>query len=120
MEHQDKAGMRTGIFPPPPVPCDGDEGQRAHRATLSSPSSVPGHEQHEVPGPDKVSPPSIRCLSDWDAHRVTALIRAHIRLGVHPDRWKLDKEAIISKPGKEDCGAGGQTIPLHLPAELLG
>ena len=31
-----------------------------------------------------------------------ALIRAHIRLGVHPDRWKVARGVTISKPGKDD------------------
>lgn len=32
---------------------------------------------------------------------MVALLRAHIRLGIYPDRWKLAKGVIIPKPGKD-------------------
>ena len=41
----------------------------------------------------------------WDTARVVALIRAHIRLGIHPARWKLARGIIIPKPGKDDYSA---------------
>ena len=41
----------------------------------------------------------------WDTARVVALIRTHIRLGVHPVRWKLARGVIIPKPGKDDYSA---------------
>ena len=31
-----------------------------------------------------------------------AIIRAHIRLGVHPDLWKVARGGVIPKPGKDD------------------
>ena len=31
-----------------------------------------------------------------------AFIGAHIRLGVHPDRWKVARGVVIPKPGKDD------------------
>ena len=34
--------------------------------------------------------------------RPEALIRAHIRLGVHPDKWKVARGVTILKPGKDD------------------
>ena len=45
---------------------------------------------------------AIKCLYDWDPERVVALVRAHIRLGVHPDRWKTARGVAIPKPGKDD------------------
>ena len=36
---------------------------------------------------------------------MVALIWAHIRLDVHPARWKLAKGVIIPKPGKDDYAA---------------
>ena len=65
---------------------------RAFRSTNSSKS----------PGPDNTSPLAIKCLFNWDAQRIIALIRTHVRLGVHPDRWKLAKGVIIPKPCKGD------------------
>ena len=38
----------------------------------------------------------------WDPARITALIRAHIRLGVHPGRWKAARGVVIAKPGRDD------------------
>lgn len=34
--------------------------------------------------------------------RTVALTRVHIRLGVHPDRWKVVRGVAIPKPGKDD------------------
>ena len=95
---------------PPPVPHDGDEGQagppgqaytlvdnacveRAFRRTSTKKS----------PGPDAIGPLAFRCLFlEWDTTRVEALVRAHVRLGVHPARWKLARGVTIPKPGKDD------------------
>ena len=52
-----------------------------------------------------VGPLAIRCLYDWDPRRVVALIRAHIRLGVHPDSWKVARGVAIPKTGKDDYSA---------------
>ena len=34
-----------------------------------------------------------------------ALIQAHIKLGVHPDQWKIAGGEAIPKPGKDDYSA---------------
>ena len=47
----------------------------------------------------------MQCLFGWDTPRIVALIRTHIRLGVHLDRWKVAKRVIIPKPGKDDYSA---------------
>ena len=68
------------------------------------------------PGPDGISPLVVRTLFfSWDTARVVALIRAHIRLGVHPARWKLARGVTIPKPGKGDYSAA-KAYPVHLPA----
>ena len=38
----------------------------------------------------------------WEADRVEAIIRAHIRLSIHPAAWKTARGATIPKPGKGD------------------
>ena len=45
---------------------------------------------------------AIKCLFDWEPERTTALVRAHIRLGFHPERWKTARGITIPKPGKDD------------------
>ena len=45
---------------------------------------------------------AVRCLFDWEPERITALVRAHIRLGFHPEHWKTAKGITIPKPGKSD------------------
>lgn len=40
--------------------------------------------------------------SPSEPDRVVALIRAHIRLGTHPDKWKTARGATIPKPAKDD------------------
>ena len=39
---------------------------------------------------------------DWEADRIRAIPRAHIRLGIHPEASKTARGATISKPGKGD------------------
>ena len=50
----------------------------------------------------------------WDTPRAVAIIRAHIRPGVHPECWKLARGVIIPKPGKDDYSAAKsyRCIPL--------
>ena len=106
--------MLAGISFPHPVPYDGDEGQegppgRAYRSIddlgvrRAFQISTSGR---KCPGPDGIGPLVIRTLFfSWDTARVVALIRAHIRLGIHPVRWKLARGVIIPKPGKDDYSA---------------
>ena len=56
----------------------------------------------KAPGPGSVPPFAVRCLYDWEPSRVVALVRAHIRLGFHPENWKTARGIIIPKPGKDD------------------
>ena len=67
--------------------------------------AISGTSTKKSPGPDTFSPLAIRCLFEWEPERVTALIRAHIRLGVHPHTWKTARGVIIPKPGKADYRA---------------
>ena len=62
-----------------------------------------GTSKKKSPGPDGIGPLAIACVYGWDPHRIEALIRAHIRLGIHPDRWKIPRGVTITKPGKDDC-----------------
>ena len=43
-------------------------------------------------------------MYEWDPDRIVALLRAHIRLGYHPARWKVARGVTIPKPGKDDYG----------------
>ena len=55
------------------------------------------------PDPVGVGPLAFRRLfMEWNTARTDALIRAHIKLGVHPARWKLAQGVIIPKPGKDN------------------
>lgn len=56
------------------------------------------------PAPDGLSPLAIRCLYQWQTERVESIIRAHIRLGLHPRVWKAARGATIPKPGRRDYG----------------
>lgn len=88
-----KADMLVDISFPEPVEYEGDEGQRGPPGTAYQTIDERlvqrvcwGMSTKKSPGPDGVGPLAIRCLFDRDPQRVVALIRAHIRLGVHPDR----------------------------------
>ena len=59
-----------------------------------------GTSTKKSPGPDGISPLAIRCIYDWEPERIEAIIRAHIRLGIHPDAWKTARGVTIPKPGK--------------------
>jgi hypothetical protein len=56
----------------------------------------------KAPGPDGIGASVLRLLWEWDSARVMALVRASIRLGVHPKSWKVAKGITIPKPGKDD------------------
>ena len=107
---EDKAEMLTGISFPPLTPYDGHEGQEG----------PPGTAFHAVdeylvarafwgtskksPGPDGIGPLAIACVYEWDPDRIVALLRAHIRFGYHPAKWKVARGATIPKPGRDDYG----------------
>lgn len=55
-------------------------------------------------GSEGIGPLAIRCAYDWEPDRVEALVRAHIRLGAHPAKWKTSRGVTIPKPGKDDYG----------------
>ena len=61
-----------------------------------------GTNKKKSPGPDRMGPLAIACVHEWDPERITALIRAHIRLGIHPDRWMVARGVTIPKLGKDD------------------
>jgi ribonuclease HI len=111
-DHGDKVDMLTEISFPPPVPYEGGEGQegppgRAYKEVDEARVSTAFQRtsSKKSPGPDSLSPLAIRCLFDWDPRRVVAVIRAHVRLGIHPAQWKVAKGVIIRKPGKDNYGA---------------
>ena len=98
------------LFPPPPVPYEGGEGQegppgQAFRLVdnLCVHWAFQKTSSKKSPGPDGVGPLAFRCLfMEWGTRRVEALFRAHIRLGFHPARWKLARGVIIPKPEMND------------------
>ena len=89
--------------------------------TWSGRTGVEGEYQRTItrksPGPDAVSPLAMRCLFDWEPARVTALVRAHIRLGFHPEQWKMARGVTIPKP-REGRLQPGEGLQGHLPPEL--
>ena len=96
------------ISSPAPVPYEGGEGRVgppgcAYQAV--SPELVAaafqGTSSKESPGPDGVGPLAIQCVYDWEPDRVVALIRAHIRLVTHQDRWKVARGVTAPNPGKD-------------------
>jgi hypothetical protein len=54
------------------------------------------------PRPDGVGPLAISCVHEWEPDRVVALTRSHIRLGTHPDKWKMVRGVTIPKSSKDD------------------
>jgi len=44
----------------------------------------------------------VKVIWDWAPGRITALVRACIELGHHPESWKTAKGVVIPKPGKPD------------------
>ena len=102
--------IRPGCWPtslyPHRCPMRATRARRGLRARLIGRRSFLGTSSKKSPGPDGIGPLAFRCLfMEWDAQRVVALIRTHIRLGVHPARWKLARGVVIPKPGKDDCSA---------------
>ena len=93
--HEAKAQMLQDISFPPPIVYEGDEGTpgpegrgHLHVSQRIVDRAFSGTSTKKSPGPDTFSPLAIRCLYEWEPERVTALIRVHIRLGVHPPTWK--------------------------------
>lgn len=111
--YQDKVKILAGISSPPPVPHDGDEGPESPPGrTFEKAKDIwvrkafQGTSSKRSPGPDSIAPLAIHSLfPSWDTSRVVAIIRAHIRLGVHPDCWKLARGVIIPKDYYTHCEA---------------
>ena len=102
-----KARMLMDISFPAPAPYGGEEGQEGPPGSAFQAineriihKAFRGTSTKKSPGPDGVGPLAIKCLYDWDPERVVALVRAHISLGVHPNRWKTARGVAIPKPGK--------------------
>ena len=92
--------MLIDISFPAPVPYEGDEGQRGppgrafeHVSLELVSAALKGTSKKKSPGPDGIGPLAISCVYSWEPDRVVALIRAHIRLGTHPDKWKTARGA---------------------------
>ena len=91
--HEDKAELLMGISFPPPTLYDGDEGQEGPPGTAFHAvdehvvaRAFQGTSKKKSPGPlaDGIEPQAIACVYEWDPDRIVALIRTHIRLGIHP------------------------------------
>ena len=64
-----------------------------------------GARTRESPGPDAIGPHAVWPLFDCKPERIVAVIRAHLRLGVHPGQWKTARGVtIFPKPVKPDYG----------------
>ena len=92
---EEKSDMLLSISFPAPIPYEGGEGEpgppgQAYRLVDSrlAATAFKGTSTKKSPGPDGISPLAIRCLYDWEADRIEAIIRTHIRLEIHPEAWK--------------------------------
>ena len=92
-KHEDKAKMLMAISFPDPVPYEGYERQRgppgcAYQEVTAElvAAAFWGTNSKKSLGPDGVGPLAMRRVYEWEPDRIVALIRAHIRLGAHPDR----------------------------------
>jgi hypothetical protein len=108
--HGDKASMLADMAFPAPVPYLGDAGipgrcgtayQRVDRLMVGAAVRGAGNTS---PGPDLLSAAVVKLLFEWDETRMVALVRACIRLGLHPRTWKMARGITIPKPGKSDYG----------------
>ena len=98
--------MLMDISFPPPTPYDGDGGLEGPPGTAYQlvdehvARAFRGTGKKKSPGPDGIGSLAIACIYSWEPDRIVALIRAHIRPGTHPDRWKTARGVTIPKPGK--------------------
>ena len=107
--HEDKAEMLTGILFPLPIPYDGDEGQGGPPGTAFHAvdkhlvaQAFRGTSKKKSPGPDGIGPLATACVYEWNPDWIVAPLRAHIRLGYHPAKWKVARGVTIPKPGRDD------------------
>ena len=89
---EDKATMLKAISFPAPLPYQGTRGAQGPDGVAHTFVSVRlldkiigATQTGKAPSPGSVPPLAIRCLYDWEPERVVALVRAHIRLGFHPE-----------------------------------
>jgi hypothetical protein len=107
--HEAKSDMLARMAFPPPVEYDGGSGEAGPEgeafgyvtddAVRQAIYSMSGK---KAPGPDGLGASVLRLMWEWDSQRITALVRASIRLGAHPNTWKVAKGVTIPKPGKDD------------------
>ena len=104
---EEKTDMLSKISFPAPNPYEGGEGisgppGQAYMLIDSRMVAMAfsGTSTKKSPGPDGIFPLAIRCIYDWEPDRIEAIIRAHIRLGIHPKAWKIARGVTIPKPGK--------------------
>jgi len=53
-----------------------------------------------APGDDRISADIVRVFWQWYELQIMQLVRACIRLGHHPELWKMAKGVVIATPGK--------------------
>ena len=106
---EEKATMLRTISFPAPLPYQGTRGTPGPAGTAHTVIGtrlldriIGATQTNKAPGPGSVPPLAIRCLYEWEPERIVALVRAHIRLGFHPEHWKTARGITIPKPGKDD------------------
>ena len=106
---EEKAAMLKSISFPAPQPYKGTRGVPGPEGvaytfvgTRLLDKIIGASQTGKAPGPGSIPPLAFRCLYDWEPSRVVALVRAHIRLGFHPEHWKTARRITIPKPGKDD------------------
>ena len=82
-------------------PADGSKAFEKVDARLVG-SLLRGVANTSAPWDNRISAGIIKVFWQWDEQRITQLVRACIRLGIHLSIWKTAKGVAIPKPGKPD------------------
>jgi len=108
--HEREQAIHKAHFPPGPrgsyEPKDGGHAfervdTKLVAALLSRAAST------SASGDDRISAGTIKVFWQWDCNRITQIVRAYIRLGHHPEIWKMEKGVVIPKQGKPDYSRVG-------------
>jgi len=84
----------------PPLQAEGSAHRRVNRERVGR--LLARTRNASAPGGDKMGAEIVKVMWEWAPERITALVRACIELGHHPEGWKTAEGVAIPKPGKPD------------------